>query len=87
MLSIPYGIINLGYIASLRTLSLGITKRKGYNRKDKKIAKKNEYHKKEIYGRVAEWLKATDCKFVEVILRRFESYLSQQIFSTTFIIL
>ena len=28
-------------------------------------------------GRVAEWLKATDCKSVEIFLRRFESYLSQ----------
>jgi hypothetical protein len=28
-------------------------------------------------GRVAEWLKATDCKSVEDVLRRFESYLSQ----------
>ena len=32
------------------------------------------------FGRVAEWLKATDCKSVELFLRRFESYLSQQFF-------
>ncbi len=36
--------------------------------------------KYETFGRVAEWLKATDCKFVELFLRRFESYLSQQFF-------
>ena len=34
--------------------------------------------KYKTFGRVAEWLKATDCKFVELFLRRFESYLSQQ---------
>jgi hypothetical protein len=28
---------------------------------------------------VAEWLKASDCKFVEHVLRRFESYRPHQI--------
>jgi hypothetical protein len=29
-------------------------------------------------GKVAEWLKAADCKSVEIFLRRFESCLSQK---------
>lgn len=32
----------------------------------------------QLVGRVAEWLKATDCKSVEGFLRRFESCLSQK---------
>ena len=33
-----------------------------------------------LVGKVAEWLKATDCKSVELLLRRFESCLSHYYF-------
>ena len=33
---------------------------------------------RKVGGKVAEWLKATDCKSVEIFLRRFESCLSQK---------
>ena len=35
-----------------------------------------------IYGEMAEWFKAVDCKSIEVSHRRFESYFLLILFST-----
>lgn len=34
-------------------------------------------HNRIFKGEMAEWLKAADCKFVEIFLRRFKSYFLQ----------